>query len=712
MENIQVYIDGVVADISNAEVRLEEKYSLFKEDILQDSYSFPLKFPWTDVNRRIFETVHEYAVDRKLKYNCQIVYGGSSIVIDGQLNIIGFSAKTGVSASVSYGAVSIGDLDKELPRFKFDTLYFDDVEDLQDEITDVLYERNWENKICFPLVNNGGFYGSDNEDYSGYINSWDLATGQFKINDSGVGTAYTAVPMPYVFYVLKKVFETYGFTIEGEWWNDDRMKGLATYNNVSLDTKQSRYQAKVGIEQNIFEDNSVTSVLSFWTDTGSSSDVWDYFIQDGVIDVANNIWIDKAAADGIVLSFNIYFSNKMGSESGGLNYFRIYKNDVLLGAIAINGGVTSFQYNFILNGTGGLDEYKFKLYRPNLLGNYNTGIIDTSRSYLSVKISTAETYNVFKNQISIANHVWDVKAIEFIKYWIKVFMLDAKVNLRTKKVIFDYKKSIINKNTKFDITDIVDGVPETIIDTKTLKTNYTFSDNDRVLKDFKQSKIDGYYDRVPEDTEYGADGSFVLERSTNFIRLGKKVSSPGIFEGVLWSTYGNFYPDKVYGNGADEDYIEISPMMMSYAYSSEIICLGTNERGNSELFSGSNNSYHKRFFFYEGYGKNYAGTSKYYGFGHSTGRYTNGDFVTNSPINLSYTEELGMWEEFLKPIYDILTKYAETEFKIKISSADIQNLRDADVLLYKNMKYYAKSNSLRITKSGVEAVLKTILPNG
>lgn len=548
-------------------------------------------------------------------------------------------------------------------------------------------------------------------------------------NTSGYGRQFSIVPMVYTFYVLKKIFDSIGYEISGEWWNDNRMKGLAMYNNVSLDSKGTGYNARLAMyQESTIANEALITPLKMGTDAPG-----DWYVQNGVvleygIGLAT-VWKDRVAGD-VVLLVSLVFSEPMG-DSGTIAQLILRKNGVPFVTVTIPGGSTSFTKSYEIAGTGSLDEYDFLLTKSGTKSG-KRGLVDGQNSVFSATLKSAETYNTYKSNINIVNHVWDVPAIEFIGYWRDIFALDVKINVRKKTVSFDYLKDLVKSKPSIDITDLVDGVPDTIVDTKALVVRYEFENKSVITKKFEGNLIikDVVTKNFPNN--FLGEGLYAFSKVTNTIYKSFYYEVSGFYR---WGFFGYYYPDKVYGNGSAEKLISISPCLMSNEiknYYGDVIDgdywtvhgLHVYENGNSVLFDMEGNDYHKQFFLYEGLINKMNDTDTTtagYGYGHTTGLYghssqlgdgEDGEVVPDGTLNFSYVENVGMWEEFLKPIYDIITRYAETEFNIKITSADIQNLRDADVLLYKNMKYYAKSNSLRITKSGVEAVLKTILANG
>lgn len=100
----------------------------------------------------------------------------------------------------------------------------------------------------FPMISAPNFYGEEkehNEDYSGYINNYEPGTG-FEANAISVKPAVdnpnNLVPMPYLVFVMKKCFETFGYTMNGETlFNDSEFLSLLIINNYALDQVEKKY---------------------------------------------------------------------------------------------------------------------------------------------------------------------------------------------------------------------------------------------------------------------------------------------------------------------------------------------------------------------------------------------------------------------------------------------------------------------------------------
>lgn len=81
----------------------------------------------------------------------------------------------------------------------------------------------------FPSVYAPDFYGGENESFLGVINNFesDFVNDDFNLN--------TIVPMPYLFGIIKRIFEFAGFEVYGEIFEDEMLKKALLLNNHALD---------------------------------------------------------------------------------------------------------------------------------------------------------------------------------------------------------------------------------------------------------------------------------------------------------------------------------------------------------------------------------------------------------------------------------------------------------------------------------------------
>ncbi len=80
----------------------------------------------------------------------------------------------------------------------------------------------------FP-VRNKGFYGDKNPEYKGYQNYY---SGGFPAAQSTA--QYPLTPFPFLRFVLEKIFSRYGYSLQGDWLQEEWVRRLVLYNNTEL----------------------------------------------------------------------------------------------------------------------------------------------------------------------------------------------------------------------------------------------------------------------------------------------------------------------------------------------------------------------------------------------------------------------------------------------------------------------------------------------
>jgi len=86
------------------------------------------------------------------------------------------------------------------------------------------------NYALFPVYN-PEFYGKKNTAYLNYQNYYD---GVF-IANTGAGNKHCLTPFPYLVFLLKRIFELYGYEIIGTWIDEAEVQKLVVHSNYAVD---------------------------------------------------------------------------------------------------------------------------------------------------------------------------------------------------------------------------------------------------------------------------------------------------------------------------------------------------------------------------------------------------------------------------------------------------------------------------------------------
>lgn len=112
--------------------------------------------------------------------------------------------------------------------------------------------------FVFPLVRNGNLYNFTVNEFKYYINSMYDAVLEANLPTPNKNTwQNTLVPFFRVAFVISKIAERLGLTLQGEWLTDDDLKSLILYNLTTLDEVSEDLQAdKLSIHKvNHFQDS-------------------------------------------------------------------------------------------------------------------------------------------------------------------------------------------------------------------------------------------------------------------------------------------------------------------------------------------------------------------------------------------------------------------------------------------------------------------------
>lgn len=108
---------------------------------------------------------------------------------------------------------------------------------------------------AFPMMEAPNFYETENvlnPDFCGYANNYDPKDGYFinQIDQSGEASKsiYNLVPCPYVFFILRKLFENFGYKLIGDHFlKYPELQTLIFQSNYSLDLIESKYYVYAGM---------------------------------------------------------------------------------------------------------------------------------------------------------------------------------------------------------------------------------------------------------------------------------------------------------------------------------------------------------------------------------------------------------------------------------------------------------------------------------
>lgn len=223
---------------SGTVVQVEYHSSLFDVDRIPGVLTYPVTLPWSKHNKRLLGFPGNLSVRRYRRepFDCGMYLG--NLWRKGKLYILGTSDK-GISVSFT---TDVGDLGEDFKNRSLREL------DLgSDAFTDGvrgLYPAS--NYALFP-VKNPDFYGDKaNPGYCGYLNYYD---GGFVPNDRYNLATYTRTPFPYLVHIMRRVMACFGYSITGDWLEQEETRRLVIYNTTAIDRLEPNIFLQ---EQNVF----------------------------------------------------------------------------------------------------------------------------------------------------------------------------------------------------------------------------------------------------------------------------------------------------------------------------------------------------------------------------------------------------------------------------------------------------------------------------
>lgn len=316
MTDFNLYVNGQLCDFdSSTSVLLQKETSNSDEKIVDEiEFSYGISIPTTLNNKRIFGFSDNIDVTSKFDklYDCEL-YADGELIISGNLLLTDIDVEYYNGNIISPTTVSIKDVlsDRYLDEIKphyFRIANLDDYNSINSQRTD--------NHIIYPYVLYGLPYNSveavtkfNLDKYTQYISS-----NEDLINNRGYSTLndYNLVPAFNVMSIIKDMFETEGYTIEGNIFNNVIFKYLfQTYQGSIGDYNNKRnkpYYLKVRGEYNVAPQDCDLDKTVLINPTINFQEITDaYPIMDNPY---NGSGIFYTTYDNTLLKFNAPYCNK------------------------------------------------------------------------------------------------------------------------------------------------------------------------------------------------------------------------------------------------------------------------------------------------------------------------------------------------------------------------------------------------------------------
>lgn len=237
--DIQLYVNSKTVDLNDdVEIRLMKEFQDSESLVVEDvSYSYEMELPITATNKAIFSFTDTDSVSGKFNrvYDAQLVAGGL-LILNGKLiiNEIDFENYKGnlyVPAKKELSDV-LGDrtLKELIPHYK-PVNSFGDIDKINAYVGGLEgalpAEQYRDNHVCFPYVLYSWPYNKAGETNDRYLQLNDYSKTTFDLNNM--------FPAFNVLSVLKDIFATNGYTLQGNVFSNQKLSGLYQTYSESAD---------------------------------------------------------------------------------------------------------------------------------------------------------------------------------------------------------------------------------------------------------------------------------------------------------------------------------------------------------------------------------------------------------------------------------------------------------------------------------------------
>ena len=707
---ITISINGSGLDLEDDfNIRYDIINSIFNNEFLQGSYSFPITLGWTDNNLKILGLSHIVEIaERKFEYEkCALEFSGIALP-SGMLVVDVFSRasrkitgyiKTGISglalmkkklSEINYGGdIPVPNiLDSVLP------LEYDQSDNVANSLIahayDVCSKKYPEVNYSFPCFKNENFYGPNSASNSDFdiphvINPFDLVAQVFLknvIDDIDPNNFSALVPWPYLFFVLQKGFSEEGFSLKGNFIDDEEFMQLCIYSNRALDKKVDTTSVLVQHTADTIYPGT-PDWINFDDDTTSpnhdANGVYDVTVDPSYYTIQREGW--HRVKPNLLLQQWPYSANVREA------WLRLYKdatlvqtvhypafgNQQLVNAIMINyftaadigkklkieiqtnDTITSTPFIYKLDATG------YSIYPATLQIN-NTSF---------------ENLNRFDKVINIANHVPDITFGELLARVRNVPNLDIDINWETKSCTINLIDTNLGKIPDADWTKKAQpGYEINREENKGYTLGYELDSTDDELPEKEFPSLAGL-NRIDDVLTYAT-----LPSAANLNDLCLVLNTNKFYRVITdaagsldWEYYSDNYYDIIIGEGENKIKPKAMPLLMENlpVKNGTALIPYITQKGSSPEFGLGDNKCDLRLMFYRGF---QPGTTGGYPLASPTRYIYGGSYGPNPPnYELRHDGVYGLYELQWFRWLAALAKGEMIKWEILFDAVDITGIK-------------------------------------
>ena len=599
----------------------------FSDDFLSGSYSQTITLPFTKTNDRFFNNARFIEVKRRTKtYDNVLVKYKNMLLYSGKLNLMRIT-DNGYEVSYSINGFILDVFGKKLKEVNYGSDYF--LGNYQQEVLSAVKSialQNYPAVNCnFPSVENYRFYQSDgldlttgsNDNYLGKINRYAVWASGFSPNYTSGAILYNAntlVPFLYIHFIIEKIFEDLGYTIQGEFLTDVDMQKLLLYNGNSLDRSELKPCAKIGQAAGIvrFDATIPHTYIQFTDETSPGysdpNNMWN----------ATFYWSMPALVDAdVTFIVKITYDAHAYGGTGGVQETEIQmqKYDSIGGVILYHHDISSW---VATASPGDVYEYVFQV-QCNIGDYVDASLLihsdfATTNDWIDISAATieiADSYNNagvnnYKSAIHYADHVPDMTITEFLKELCKIPGIYLTFDPIRKTVNFNFRKDIFSAKIIDLSASLLQGSREIKITNSGYKFSYNWGNDSAAENNF--NSIDGYtlVNTVvtirPSTPRPTAANQMLFETCNRRYFISQW--SPAPINAWTWKFYTHKADNIIKGTGEKEITSMFSPVLMAtedYRVYGDVVNPKIEATGNSDVYNQNGNDSPLKLMFYFGF---------------------------------------------------------------------------------------------------------------
>jgi hypothetical protein len=700
---LRILIDNEIVDISGINFTLMMKSPIFYPE--EGSYSLPLTFPFTPRNSLIFgypNRIELYA-DILRDHSIYISFAGITLIND-TIQVTKANNKI-IEGFIKVGEGFFNSLIKSVKLKDID--YGDDItlgstpEAVLAHALAVIAQSYPDVNYQFPSIYNPKFYGEENEknpDFLSILNYYLAGAGRnyFLSNaiyeDPSKDNQQSLLPLPYLFYVLKKIFEFFNYSLSGDFLQDDELKELLIYNNRALDRKEKKYYARASLTatQNVH----IADYVIF--DDDSTDDNED---DDSLFNTTLGAY--EIASKGY---HNVTVNIKVGNGSEGANVYGLIRimNSGDVNSISLPENIlTQHKYTFWVDEADVGKEIKYYVYDDDMEADF-----DVLEAEIIITHVSESNLNRFATSMNIQDHVPDVEISTLLTAIKKTFGTALLINNTTNEARLLFLKNIINAASYIEFSDNI--IPDPDVEVQESEGN-TFDFNWSDKNDFFDDNFKGY-EKYTYLGAYDILDDLPVQPLLNQIALVKNLNAIYIYSSdednnIAWRKLTDNFLPLIIDDGGEDMAPDMSPLTMERVTEVVAIMPAISQMGSSSAFDTGDNECDLHLLFYRGLqddenGDHFplAAPTRYDSLGNVVGSY---ELIWDGANGLYKT----FWEDFIEWYKSVRVVY----YYKQMSAAEFQQFDFSKKYRIFGIDYLVKDIEVSITENEIKPAKLTML---